>query len=79
MALAPPGLATVTSTAPVAPGGEVAVIEEALFTVNGAATDPKLTEVTRMKLAPVMVTTVPPEVGPALGLTPLTLGAGGSE
>ena len=35
---------------------------------------PKLTAVAPLKLVPVMVTTVPPVVGPLLGLTPVTLG-----
>ena len=35
---------------------------------------PKLTAVAPLKSVPVMVTTVPPVVGPLLGLTPVTLG-----
>ena len=37
---------------------------------------PKLTAVAPVKLVPVMVTTVPPAVGPLLGLTPVTVGGG---
>ena len=37
---------------------------------------PKLTAVAPLKLVPVMVTTVPPVVGPLLGLTAVTVGGG---
>src|SRR5947209_10946876 len=40
-----------------------------------AATLPKLTAVTPVKLAPVIVTTVPPGGGPLFGATELTAGA----
>src|ERR1700678_517823 len=42
-----------------------------------AAVLPKVTAAPATKLVPVMVTAVPPEVDPLLGLTPLTVGAGG--
>src|SRR5579863_2341353 len=60
------------------PAGAVAVIWVAEFTVSVvAAVVPNLTAVTPTKFVPVMVTGVPPAVGPALGLTLVTVGAGG--
>src|SRR5579863_2592122 len=78
MALVPPAVATVTFTAPPRPGGEVAVIEPSGFTVNAvAAVLPNITLVAPVNAVPVMVTVVPPVVGPEAGLTPVTVGAGG--
>ena len=74
VALVPPGVVTVTSTAPAACAGEVAVIEVALTTEKLAAVPPNDTAVAPVKLLPVMVTLVPPAVGPAFGLTPVTVG-----
>src|SRR5258707_13110330 len=75
MALVPPAVVTVTSTVPT-PAGEVAVIWVALLTVKeAAALLPKLTAVAPEKLVPVMVTLVPPDVGPVFGLTLVTVGA----
>ena len=74
MALVPPSVVTVTSTVPT-PAGEGAVIWVALSTVKEpAALLPNLTAVTSEKLVPVMVTLVPPDVGPVLGLTLVTVG-----
>src|SRR6516162_5634439 len=74
MALVPPAVVTVTSTVPT-PAGEVAVIWVALSTVKEpAALLPNLTAVTPEKLVPVMVTLVPPDVGPVFGLTLVTVG-----
>jgi hypothetical protein len=71
----PPGVVTVTSTVPASPAGEVALILVALTTVNEvAAVDPKLTAVAPVNPLPVMVTTVPPASGPALGRTAVTVG-----
>jgi hypothetical protein len=65
----------VISTTPL-PDGDVAVIEVALTTVKPvAAVAPKLTEVAPVKLEPVMVTDVPPAVGPLAGDTDVTVGA----
>ena len=48
----------------------------ALLTVKeAAALLPKLTAVAPEKLVPVMVTLVPPDVGPVFGLTLVTVGA----
>ena len=56
--------------------GATADTDVADTTVNDdAATPPKCTAVAPVKLAPVIVTEVPPAVGPQLGLTPVTPGA----
>ena len=69
--LVPPGPVTVTSTVPAAPAGAVAVMEVALLTVKvEAAVVPNFTAVAPVKLVPVIVTEVPPVVGPEVGLTP---------
>ena len=48
----------------------------ALLTVKeAAALLPKLTAVATKKLVPVMVTLVPPDVGPVFGLTLVTVGS----
>ena len=68
---------TVTSTVPVGSGGAVARMEVALVTVKLASgTEPKETLVAPVKPVPVMVTSAPPELGPVLGLTPVTVGVG---
>src|SRR6185437_13751908 len=65
---------TVTSTVP-EPAGLMAVIEVAELTVKPAAGIlPKLTAVTPVKSVPMMVTAVPPEIGPEFGLMPVTVG-----
>ena len=75
----PPGVVTVTSTVP-EPAGEVAVqevVEEQDTPV--AALEPKSTVVPAVavrKLVPVIVTEVPPVVGPADGEMPVTVGTG---
>src|SRR5690348_9933938 len=77
--LVPPGPVTVTSTGPVVPAGAVAVIWVLLVAVNVVAgfAVPKLTAVAPPKPVPVIVTDVPPVAGPEVGLTPVTVGAGG--
>src|SRR5258708_34269911 len=75
MALVPPAVVTVTSTVPT-PAGEVAVIWVALLTVKDpAALLPNLTAAAPEKLVPVMVTLLPPGIGPVFGLTLATVGA----
>jgi len=77
VALVPPGVVTVTSTTPAAPAGEIAVTDVLLFTTTPvAAVPPKFTPVAPVRLFPVMVTEVPPAIGPELGLTEVTVGAG---
>ena len=71
----PPAVVTVTSTVP-APAGEVAVIEVALFTVTlVAAVAPNFTVAALVKFVPVMLTAVPPAVGPLVGAMLVTVGA----
>ena len=76
-------MVTVTSTVPAEPAGLVAVIEVSLVTVNeDAAVDPNLTAVTALvepapvKPVPVIITEVPPVIGPAVGETLVTVGTG---
>jgi len=73
----PPGVVTVTSIVPSAPAGAVAVMVVALLTVKVAAVAPKSTAVAPVKLEPVIAIEVAPVLGPELGLTPVTVGAGG--
>jgi len=66
---------TVTVTAPALPAGVVAVMLEALTTTTLlAAGPPNVTVAPAAKLAPVMVTAVPPAVDPVFGDTLLTVG-----
>ena len=67
-------LLTVTFTVPAACGGAVAVICVSELTVKLAATPPKFTALTPVKLLPLMVTTLPPAVGPVPGLIAEILG-----
>ena len=70
------GLVTVTLTVPAAPAGETAVSEvELLKTTPVPGFAPKVTVAPDTKLAPAMVTEVPPAVGPEEGVTLLTTGA----
>jgi hypothetical protein len=60
------------------PAGETAVIEVAEFTVTLAAgAEPNFTTLSPVKLAPVIVTEVPPAVGPLCGSTFVTVVAPG--
>jgi hypothetical protein len=75
--LCPLVLVTTTSTVPAAWAGVVAVIDVLLATVTPvAAVPPKVTVSPAAKFVPVMVTPVPPLVGPELGETEPTVGAG---
>ncbi len=75
MADVPAGVVTVTSTVPV-PAGLSAVIVVSLTTVTFVAgVVPKSTAVAPVKPVPVIVTSVPPAVGPVVGLKPVTVGA----
>ena len=57
------------------PAGVVAVIVVELLTENVAAVPPIVTPVAPVKLAPVIVTLVPPVAGPLVGEILLTVGA----
>jgi hypothetical protein len=65
---------TVTWTVPAAPGGAVAVIWVGRSIVNVAVAEPNCAAVAVERPVPVIVTVVPPTVGPADGLTPDTVG-----
>ena len=70
-----PRLVTVTVTAPALSAGVVAVMVVLFTTVTlVAALLPKVTVAPAAKLVPVMVTAVPPEVDPLLGLMLVTVG-----
>ena len=72
----PPGLVTVTATVP-EPFGEVTLISVAEMTLSTFATAvPKWTAVGSRRFVPVIVTVVPPEAGPLLGESFVTLGRG---
>ena len=74
-ALVPPRVITRTSTTPAACGGATAVICVAPLTVKlVAAVEPNSTALAPVKLVPVMVTLVPPAVGPAAGFRAVTVG-----
>ena len=68
-------LVTVTVTAPALPAG-VAAVMVVLFTTTTlvAAAEPKVTVSPLAKFVPVIVTEVPPAVGPLFGLTVVTVG-----
>ena len=66
---------TVTVAAPAVPAGVVAVMVVLLTTVTFvAAAEPKLTVAPEAKLVPVIVTEVPPAIGPLFGATAVTVG-----
>ncbi len=68
---------TVTVTVPTAPAGDVAEMVVLFSTVTlVAALAPNVTVAPAAKLVPVMVTAVPPLVGPVLGPIPVTVGVG---
>jgi len=76
VALVPPSVVTMTSTGPV-PGGEAAtMVVELLMMYESVSADPKATAVAPVRFVPVMVTDVPPPLGPEFGLTEVTLGGG---
>ena len=72
----PPVVLTRTSTVPgVSVAGEVTVIWVAEFTATAVPdVNPKTTVAPLMKFVPVIVTTVPPPVGPKVGLIEVTAG-----
>ena len=71
----PPTVVTLTSSVPV-PAGEVAVIDVAELTVKPvAAVAPNVTADAPVNPVPVIVTVVPPAVGPEVGEIDVTVGA----
>ena len=70
------GLVTVTLTDPAAPAGEIAVSDDALLkTTPVAGVAPNVTVAPETKFAPLIVTVVPPAVGPEDGKMLVTTGA----
>jgi hypothetical protein len=70
-------LVTTTFTAPTGCAGVVAVIDVGLTTTTPVAgAPPRLTVALGRKPVPVIVTGVPPVVGPLVGAIVLTVGAG---
>jgi hypothetical protein len=66
----PKAVVTHTSAVPI-PGGLMAAISESLSTLMfGEFVVPKLTCVAPVKPLPVMMTIVPPAIGPLIGLSP---------
>jgi len=66
---------TTTSTAPAACGGVIAVIDVALTTVTPVAgVSPRFTVAPAWNPVPVMLTAVPPPIGPELGEIAVTVG-----
>ena len=75
--MVPPAVVTRTLAVPALPGGVVAVIVVELTTMTFvAAAPPMVTAVAPVRLVPVIVTLVPPSVGPVAGEMPVTVGAG---
>jgi hypothetical protein len=70
----PPAVVTVTSTVAAAATGAVTVMELVESAVTEPADVPKCTLLALARLVPVMVTVVPPLVGPLVGLIPDTVG-----
>jgi hypothetical protein len=65
----------VTTTDPALAAGDLHVIEVAVTTATlVAATDPNFTVAPEMKPVPVMVTGVPPAIGPAVWLIDMMVG-----
>ena len=75
VALVPPGVVTVTSTVPTEPAGATAFNSVADTNVTVADESvPNLAVAPDAKFVPVIVTVFPPAVGPAVGLTAVTVG-----
>jgi hypothetical protein len=71
----PPGVVTATLTEPAGSGGLVTLNDAPVTPVTPvAAVAPNATPAPATKAVPLTVTLVPPEVGPAAGLNPVTVG-----
>jgi hypothetical protein len=66
-----------TSTTPAGCAGLVTTIVVVVLETMVAAVPPKVTDVTQSKAVPVIVTVVPPVLGPLVGETLRTIGAVG--
>ena len=73
----PPSVVTFTATVSgVSPGGATTVIDVSESTLkSNHCRSPKLTEVAPVKSVPVIVTVVPPVIGPDAGERSVTVGA----
>ena len=77
MVAVPPAVVTATLLAPTLPAGVLAVIEVALTTTTLVVATPfTVTLVAPVKLVPVIVNAVPPEVVPEVGAMEVIVGAG---
>ena len=65
--LVPPAVVTATSTAPADLAGVVTVIDVGVDAFTVAVTPSKVTDVGELRFVPVMVTAVPPAIGPEGG------------
>jgi hypothetical protein len=73
----PPGVMMTTFAVPAVPAGVVAVTDVSLTTVTlVACVPPMVTMVAPVKPLPVIVTEVPPAIGPVAGEMPANVGAG---
>ena len=72
----PPGVVTVTVTRPADLAGAVTVTLVEVLAVIVASVPPNVTDVAPARFVPVMVTDIPPLVGPDDGDTVLILGTG---
>ena len=70
----PAAAVTITSTKPALSAGAIAVIWDDVLVIFVAGTPPKRTAVAPAKLAPIMVTVLPPAVDPIDGLRPVITG-----
>lgn len=70
----PPGVVNTTSVAPAVPDGVVTVTDVAPTVPSEPATPPIVTPVVPLKLVPVIVTVVPPAIGPLDGLSVVIVG-----
>ena len=76
-AFEPEDAVTTTLAVPAVPVGVVAVTDVSLIkTILVAAAPPMVTPVTLVKPVPVIITRVPPKVGPEFGEIEVTVGAG---
>ena len=71
----PPGVVTVTVTAPADPAGAVVLMVVAALASMVAELLPNVTEVALARFVPVMLTLAPAVVGPATGEIPVIVGA----
>ena len=77
-ALVPPAVATRTLAVPGVPAGVVQVTAEAVLALSDVqALPPTVTPVALAKLVPEIITLVPPNLEPLLGVIEVTVGAGG--